>query len=288
MRAGVRPFLIFLALAGEGALCHGGDNHDTSFMPLLRSKILDDLRVEREQDPSRFSLGIVASSSRSLGVSRSSTLVESNLDESRLSLAFNYRVSQAVSLNLLTAFSSTESLQDPSIGSTYVRSILNSSLQSISFAALAIPASINSREQGRLVTLNFSSGILASTGAWTFGVFGNVGVPAYDGKGRGGELEDDLHEDEHSHVAEHFLVGGSLRLGYRLGKKIRLDSLLDSTAKRLVSNVTVFDSEVNLAKICFIGSGWEAGIGFGWKEENSSSFRFPISPLSKLSLTALL
>lgn len=285
MRVANALFFIYLAFAGEGAECHGGDNHEVSSVPLLRSKILDDLREDTERIPSRFSLGIIASSSQGLGDSRSKTAESSNLDESRLTLAFNYKLSQAFSLNLMTAFSSDESLQDPSLGTTYVLSLPFTGMQSVTFAGLAAPASINSREQGRIVTLNLSSGVLASSEVWTVGIFGSLGVPAYDGKGRDGELDKDSHEDEHEHAPERFLAGGSLRLGYRLGREFRLDSLFDSTAKRLISNITVFDSEITLAKVCFLGAGWEAGIGFGWKEENAPSFRFPISPISKLNLT---
>lgn len=285
-RAANTLFFIYLALAGEGAQCHGGDNHDTSSVPLLRSKIIDDLKEDKERIPSRFSLGIIASSSQGLVDSRSKRSVESsNLDESRLSLAFNYRLSQALSLNLMTAFSSNGSLQDPSLGSTYVLPMPFSGVQSISFAGIAAPVSINSREQGRILALNLSSGVLASSKVWTVGIFGSFGIPIYDSKGRDSELDEGSHEEEHAHAPETFLAGGSLRIGYRLGREFRLDALFDSTAKRLISNVTVFDSEITLAKICFLGAGWEAGIGFGWKEENAPSFRFPISPLSKLNLT---
>ena len=291
-------FAMSLAFAEQGVFAHGGDSHDVTPVHLLRGKILDDHQDDHEHSHSRFSFGLTGSSSQYLGDSRSKSSPEStNLDESRLSLALNYRASHEASLNFLAAFSSTELLQDPSIGSTYIRPIRDHDLQSISFAALAAPASIISREQGRLLTLNLSSGILATLGRWTGGVFVNFGLPIYNGAVRGkpdNELEGDedalqheegSHQDGHLHTAERFLAGGSLKLGYRLGREIRLDALFDSTAKRLITNVTVFDTELTLAKICYLGTGWEAGIGFGWKEENGDSFHFPRSAISKLNLT---
>lgn len=286
-----------IALAGPVALAHGGDSHDLTPVHLLRGKILVDHQDEHGHEHSRFSLGITANSSQHLGdVRPRPSLTPSNLSENRLSAALNYRVSDAATLNLLTAFSSTEAMQDPSLGSTFVRAIGDHGLQSILFAAIAAPVSKISREQNRLITLNLSSGVFTTVGRWTAGAFGNLGLPFYDGARRSKPIEsepdedtslhkEDSHEDGHAHTAERFLAGGSLKLGYRLGQTFRLDSSVESIAKRLMTNITVFDSELTLAKLCYLGAGWEAGIGMGWKEENGSSLHFPTSMISKFNLT---
>lgn len=286
-----------LAFSGQAVLAHGGDSHDVNSVHLLRGKILDDHEDEHEHRHSRFSLGVTANSSQTLGDDKSKPSPEpSNLNEKRLGVALNYRVSPEASLNLLGGFSSAEALQDPSFGSTYVRAITREGIQSVSFAAIAVPASKISREQSRVLTMNLSSGLLTMAGRWTAGLFGNLGLPFYGGTGRKksgteSEQEEDAshheggsHDDGHSHIAERFLAGGSLRLAYRLVWGFRLDTSFEAAAKRLTTSVTVFDSELTLAKICFLGANWEAGLGLGWKEENGSSFQFPASAISKFTV----
>ena len=293
-----RLISISLALTGPAVFAHGGDSHDVTPAHLLRGKVLEDQRDEH--DRSRFSVGLTVSASQRLGRSDNSDPnaihTNSKLTENRLNSALNYRLTQATSFNLLGSLSSVEGVQDPAFGSTYIRPITSSNVQSITFGSISAPVSKISREQKRVFTLNLSTGLLGATGRWTAGAYGKFGLPVYGGS-RSREVAPNSSEHqeegetdatdthENVHTAERFLVGGTIQLACRLGNQFRLDAVFDSIAKRLVTDATVFDSELTIVKLCYLGTDWEAGIGIAWKEQNAPYLRFPIHNVSNLTLT---